>query len=106
MIINNKEDYWACVDKNWNNILGIFTRVGMQLTGLQGAGQQLDKPLYQHLEELRSKRSPEIVQYFDWVWGVAPDSPIIHRWAGWFELCDLCSESWVFETDEPQEEAE
>lgn len=34
---------------------------------------------------------------FQRAWGAAPDSPAIHDIEGWFDLCDLCSETWVFE---------
>jgi len=97
--ISNREDYWVCVNANWTDILALFGKVGIDLRSEQGVGEMLEIPLYKHLEMLREKRSPNIVHYFDWVWGVAPDRPYIHEWAGWFALCDLCSESWVFEEE-------
>lgn len=30
------------------------------------------------------------------IWSDAPDAPMIHQWPSWFQLCDLCSEFWVF----------
>lgn len=37
-----------------------------------------------------------IHEFLEKLWFDAPDEPYIHGWRGWSDLCDLCSEVWVF----------
>ena len=48
---------------------------------------------------------PTTIHLMNLAWFAAPDVPELHRIPGWGVLCDLCSESWVFEPEEDHEES-
>lgn len=43
------------------------------------------------------------VEVLNTMWNDAPDKPYIHEWRDWGNLCNLCSECWVFNPEEPNE---
>lgn len=49
---------------------------------------------------LEKKDARQLVGCMEMLWNDAPDDKIIHSWPRWHDLCDLCSESWVFNFDE------
>lgn len=52
------------------------------------------------LDECTARRWTVLANAFNNAWFLAPDEPYLHEIKGWSELCDLCSETWVFEKKE------
>lgn len=106
MSINTKEDWWDLVDSQWDNLLVM-------------AGDQLDfnypahvvpgdpqtaltgRTILEEMVYLKKSRNQDLARYFNAIWGLASDSYAYSK-PGWSDLCNLCSEEWVF--DEEREE--
>lgn len=106
MNIRTPSDWWALLDTHWPNLLGIARAVGAPLSGfapeLQGDNISTEVLLI-FIERAKVNRDHEKMSYFlQLCWGAAPDEPGIHSWPSWGVLCDLCSEAWVFDPDEPE----
>lgn len=107
MEIKTAADWWQAVDEQWEYLTDIFSRCGAPLEGYiwsDGIGQEPaihDETLIQMLRRLRDARDhEELARWFNLCWLAAPDSHEIHRWPHWGTLCDLCSETWVFDTED------
>lgn len=100
MEINTQEDYWKAVNERWYEIMNIFRKFCDTTIAYDSDHHQLSTHglvLAAYLDELRTKHDPEISRWFNQLWAVAPDQPWIHGIPGWGTLCDLCSETWVFD---------
>ena len=104
MRINTPDDWWELLDASWDNIIMIFDRVGAPLhthrwdetTSKDDLPQVHAHTLREELYNLRTTRNHERLHHWlERVWGAASDSPRIHEWPGWSQLCDLCSEYGV-----------
>lgn len=107
--IKTPEDWWEVLNKNWDNIYNIFWMVF-----------PMDKPVPKDLYELTNKNNPivadsfqidilrakndkdydDLLKYLSAAWDFLPDRPDTREIDGFFILCDLCSEAWVFEKEE------
>ena len=105
--IRNADDWWNLCEKRWTNILDIFAKVGAPMGRSEEDHWWSDKVgtpsthhdecLAQTLEDLKTARNHDaLLRLFHQAWTAAPDDVLIHSWNGWFDLCDLCSEEWVF----------
>lgn len=104
--INTPEDWWSVVDAQWSKIIGIFQNCNAPLDGhvwrdeIFGEEVFHGKTLAVMLEEAKADRDHDALGHFlDLLWAAAPDKPYIHSWPGWGDLCDLCSERWVFDPE-------
>ena len=112
MRIQSAEDWWNVCNKNWENILDIFHQVGAPM----GRDEEdrwfpdaFGKPTIEHpkclvqtMEDFKQvKNGPPLVRLFNQAWFAAPDKPEIHSWPGWNDFCNLCSEEWVFNPEDP-----
>ena len=102
MVIKTEQDWWNSFDQlyellpemarefNWN-LNNEATASGLKEdTGLNCS-------IYEYLKKLRNDKDyKKLLQYLEQMWNAAPDKPWIHTVNGWSTLCDLCSESWVF----------
>jgi len=52
------------------------------------------------ITNLKNNKDKKLWEYFEKAWESAPDSISIHYNIGWYDLCDLCSENWVFYEEE------
>ena len=87
MNIDTQEDWWECLGNNLNNIKEITKKVGL-----------FTEDKWDYFLKLRSdKDHKNIHKILEQIWNEAPDNRVIHKWRGWGNLCDLCSEYWVFE---------
>lgn len=78
------ESYWRICAENWDNVKAI---VDMFLGPKEA----------EMAEVMRQNQDPDIVKVFNDAWAAAPDNRSIHSIPGWSVLCDLCSESYVFD---------
>lgn len=90
MTIQSAQDWWALFDRIRPAILTCMDNVG------DGLREELE-PRLNEAADLRN--GPMMAQILDELWSAAPDHPIIHTWPQWGNICDLCSESWVFEDE-------
>ena len=91
--------WWALLDSDWNNILGLFEKVGAKLDGYDAAfAESLDEPLQVYLERLRHTESPFIVGNLMRVWQASPDHLVVRTWPGFNTLCELLSSAEVIDT--------
>lgn len=90
MVIKTPEDWWKLVETQWpklHRILCNFVPV-----------EELGKA-----ESAKANKNwASLWTCFQHAWFAAPDSPEIHSIPGWGDLCDLCSENWVFEIQCPE----
>ena len=110
MAIQNKDDWWELVDTHWQNLIEIF---GMFLpmykpapkslyTEVSETNPQVAKNSWLDVERCKHERDNEkLRQYLFAAWESAPDNHSIHSIASWGVLCDLLSEDWVFQPEEP-----
>ncbi len=82
-MIKTIEDYWKLANDNIDNIKAITEMVNMH-------GYVIDKIIYDcdHVA---------LVSFCNKVWFALPDNRGLHSIPGFYALCDLCSESWVFD---------
>lgn len=100
MDIKTPADWWAELDAHWANLLTCAFNSGASLGRPNYQYQELAdlRPFAAFLEEAKQRRDWEVLNRFlQHVWAAAPDDGRIHRWPSWGVLCDLCSETWVFE---------
>ena len=83
----NKEEWWALVDGNWEDLLSILSRFT----------QPTDKEITEILQTKKNRDGYKLCRYLNDAWAKAPDKQWIRDIPGWFDLCDLCSESYVLE---------
>ena len=106
--IRTADDWWAVLDSRWSALLDIFERVDAPLGGdetghwwrdeISGEEIRHDKTMIRTLEDAKRERDHSIMAGFlQKAWMAAPDKPHIHQWPNWGDLCDLCSETWVFD---------
>ena len=87
MTINTPEDWWLIVENNWEYLCKICYAF------LPEINRQLLEKTKKEKDELF------LLRCFEDAWWNAPDSPKIHDIPGWNNLCDLCSEKWVFDKE-------
>lgn len=116
-IIKTPKDWWDNVEVHWEHLMDVFSRCGAPMrydeqghwwsNGIGEEPTRHDKPLPQFLMDLRNNKDhEELHRYFNLCWLAAPDKPYIHEWRGWGVLCDLCSEIWVFDPEEQEQEGD
>ena len=101
MTIKSQKDWWDAVEGNWSDLIGIGERFCplYEQRNLRGE-TTVGKTLLQHVEEYRMKKDWESLWlFFQKAWGTAPDDLSIHFIPSWNILCDLCSETWVFDVN-------
>jgi hypothetical protein len=107
-VINNKEDWWNCVDRYWDALVEITAHhMDMLHPAYETPGDDKTCPtgrsICDEMEHLRETRNPRLASYFEASWGLASDSYAREGRYGWGALCDLCSEKYVLhEEEEPK----
>jgi hypothetical protein len=101
-MIETKEDWWGLVDNYWEQLIDIGCRwVDMTqpaTVDLTTSTPFIGLTIFDDLEQAKQKRDWErLWLYFSMFWAIAPDNPSIHYIPHWYDLCDLCSENWVFQ---------
>lgn len=84
MDIQTKEDYWRLAEETLPNILKMAQRVGI-----------LDTANIPQL--IKDKNVNKLNHILNYIWFRLPNSPSTREISGFFDLCDLCSEIWVFD---------
>jgi len=83
-VINNKEDWW--------NVLNICHKDICKTISI------IYEPFLSVFCRVCQEKDEEaIIKILNEVWWKAPDDPIIFEYPAWDAICDLCSESWVFD---------
>ena len=90
MLIKTPDDWWELVENEWFDLRKILIRF-LDISQVYDAGRYIKSKNYSSLHNL-----------FEEAWYQAPDNPEIHDIPGWGNLCDLCSEFWVFDTPEQE----
>jgi hypothetical protein len=99
--IKTPKDWWELVDAEWVNLSTLIERF---------TPTPYEKTIDELVREIKGKtslvRAIEMKENRDWeglhsifqnTWGYAPDVPGLDSIPGWLDLCDLCSEIWVFD---------
>jgi len=109
MEIRTADDWWKVVDDHWPELQEIiFHHMDWKHPAYDQPGDAKSPPtgrsISEELDFLREKRDPyRLARYFNAAWGMASES---YAWSvpGWGQLCDLCSEEWVVQSEEMFEE--
>lgn len=103
MEILTPSDWWNVVDDNWMHLRTIIhhqINVYEPATESPGDGSinMTGRSIALEIERLKEHRDQRLCRYFFAAWDMASDA---YAWSvpGWSELCDLCSEEWVFDQD-------
>lgn len=101
------KEWWSLLDSAWPDILQTFLicerRMEIRLLETtrfeKGTATEESVTLSRAaLEKARSERNHLVMAHvLQQLWEWAPDSAEIRRWPAWGTICDLCSESWVFD---------
>jgi hypothetical protein len=94
-LIEKPEDWWELWELRRGEIMMIAEKVGITVETVQN--NDTTSLGFKLNEATVDRRHDPIIQFLNYVWETAPDSPEIHSWEGWADLCDLCSENWVFD---------
>jgi hypothetical protein len=90
MRIETPEDWWTG-----------FERIIPSMTTLQQLVWDEEKWSESELRNIeKNHQQSDALLVVNTIWVAAPDKAYIHTWPDWHNLCDLCSESWVFEENE------
>lgn len=107
--IETPEDWWQILEAVWDDILIATQRLGFDLSvlatdDLTRDGKMVDgKNCLEDMIAAKNRRDwSRIRQYLGAFWSAAPDRTFIRDLPGWSQLCDLCSEDWVFNPEEFQ----
>jgi hypothetical protein len=104
-MIRTQEDWWKVLCSIWDHVIyTIPNSLNYDLNELAtdtlcNDGMLVDGRTTFLGDLLNAKRTgnhERIRQYLQAFWSAAPDQSWIHNVPGWYELCDLCSEYWVF----------
>lgn len=98
-MIESPNDWWKLWIQARGDILMIADGVGMKPNEIQKTLGEQSLSAVLNLATLNNEWKT-VHTFLESLWGRAPDSPIIHTWDGWAELCDLCSEIWVHDPQE------
>lgn len=107
--IRTPDDWWKTVDARWEEFETIAGMVASSRPGaLDGPSQFEDSKMHVsaptfwgRMTQARADRDHKTVWMgLELMWEGAPDRLGIHDWPGWGDLCDCCSEVWVFEPEE------
>lgn len=99
--IKTPEDWWAVLDESWDDLrLTIGLYLDMEAVPdpeRTGVSNPDGLPLGVMLKQWKEGRDHDsLLRVLNETWARAPDRPEIHQNPAWAELCDLCSEVWVF----------
>lgn len=99
--IKTVDDWWRVTEDCWPHLVNIMERF-LPMGEFQNLdGTLLGVPLREYVTTMFERRDADIPRILNAAWGAAPDQPSIHSIPRWNVLCDLCSEEWVFEENEP-----
>ena len=102
MVIKTEQDWWNSFDQLYKLLPNMAYEFNWDLTAeATESGLKVDDGLgcsiYKYLKILQDNKDHEkLLTYLNIMWNVAPDQKWIHTVNGWSILCDLCSESWMF----------
>lgn len=86
--INDPEAWWETANEHKEHIFALYLR-------FISAGTSRD-----HFDKLYADSDHKgLLSLMNNIWTHAPDAHWIHSLDGWYELCSLLSESWVFNDD-------
>jgi hypothetical protein len=86
MRIKTPDDWWELVEQEWHDLRKTLIMF-------------LDKSQVEDAKRyIENKNHSSLHTLFEEAWYQAPDDGAIHFIPGWGNLCDLCSEFWVFDT--------
>lgn len=106
-VIKTPEDWWKVVDEMWEELLSLCCRWGPSSDQIKNLPMDEIEGVMKYggwtgyLIHLRNVRDWEkLHSVFERVWAEAPDVPgLSEDYRAWPDLCDLCSEFWVFEEE-------
>jgi hypothetical protein len=96
-LIKTQKDWWKVWEENRSEIYEIANMVGFDVDAV--LGESIYSVSYKLNFATTERMHREVHVFLELIWHKAPDIPIIHTWPGWSDLCDLCSEYWVFEEE-------
>lgn len=115
MIIQTRDDWWLAVVTYKDQLIEsikkahanvpqptrIVDRDGAKICAEWDDDQKRDLPVLigQFLGGIDNRDWERVHDVLQTAWQKAPDLPEVHRWPAWHILCDLCSETWVFEEE-------
>ena len=101
MLIETKDDWWTLLETSWSNILDMAVQVGAPLgQNIDLDGKDMPISLLKQMEDAKTAKNWEVLSiFFNKVWWMLPDESSIHSIPGFHSLCDLCSETWVFQEE-------
>lgn len=104
MQIDSLEAWWNAVDEKWEYLTEIvFHHFDYSAMAYEVPCDSSSKPtgrtLSEELDWLRGNRDERLHSYFNKSWCLASDA-YAYSVPYWGLFCDLCSESWVFQTEE------
>ena len=100
MNLNNANDWWSLLEKQWDNILDLaYSVFEMDSLAYETPGNPdadlTGRKVGQEIEHLKKTRDREkLPRYLYAIWHLTSDNIARSNPPGWSTLCDLCSEEW------------
>lgn len=92
MLIKTKDDWWSSFTANKENIKKMISYLYFRY-------DYWSDITFDKLDELESRKDwGTLSSYLNKIWWAMPEKEC-REWVGWFSLCDLCSETWVFDEE-------
>ena len=105
--IDSASDWWETVERKWDQIVDLsfmwpnkFDPMALVPDYMVGDGITFVMNNREAMQFCRKRQDRRLARFLYGIWEAAPDSGGIHSLDGWGDLCDLCSEEWVFDEDE------
>ena len=96
MIIKNKEDWWSSFRQNKDNIRKMISYLYQRYDYWDGFPEGIT---FDDLDKMETNKDWQLLsKALNRIWFAMPEREC-REWAGWFSLCDLCSETWVFDEE-------
>lgn len=86
----NKAEYWALVDKHWDDIIRLVDIYLPSFGKKYIDGSKLDKTLHDYVVELKETRNPRIVRVLNALWFNLPDEKPPNEIPSHTQLWDMC----------------
>ena len=80
------EEWWDLFHRNKSHIEMIISRFS----------PKFEQDLVAFHKACKNRDPNRLIRVMHEAWFNAPDKPFLHTVPGWGDMCDLCSEEWVF----------
>lgn len=99
-LIGVPEDGWNVTKKDGINLPQVICNYQIEEIRKKNPTWKDVDYFIEYLEKLKKNEDEKLLEIFEATWWGMPENMSVRSERGFFDLCDLCSESWVFYPEE------